>query len=373
MEAGAFPLNMTLCGGEHATVPPEYWYMPIGGSPYGHTYHMFPMTMCFAVDGYVYLLSTFVNLAVLAICLFSIAFLRAQPWQRRLLYYLTAVCVGVRFTYSVVAWARIANLKTMGDTYNASPFFRNTLIPVNAVADMFAAYTDILLARTWSSNRVTDMGARPMFIMFGATMAVFAAAVTVDAVWLADQPARVMDSDGIHVWFYTLLYVALFLFVTAVMHLFAIVKVMTEFFNPEYGRELRRQMMCLFVRAMLIATVVVCCSLFRAVVLVGRQVGIVAFRSGALSLDNADFTTVYFTLFIGLPTGAIAALFLGISVDEFRDKSLRQALTGLVTAIRGSVASGYSHSVGGYSQPASAQGSFAKSHGGESVVVVPEA
>lgn len=284
---------------------------------------------CF--KGYAFVVMAVISAVLCAMCLWSWRSFRkggqaTHHLHRQTLFLLLAIIGGLRLVYGAIAIAVIGSIRSPQEARRGEDFFRDSMITLNAFADLVTGMVDVLLTTFWLFvlQRITTYPRRALHLAYASMLFTLTVATIIDY-----QAERLVFN-------YTFFTIAIILFFTAAAHMTVIGEVLMKMrewnrlqqeLSGESAALLRasgsrrtanaieaqsdvlRRVRNHFFRVSFIAVTCAVCWTFRCVMLLGRATKKDVFVSGSLSFANPTFTLVYYSLLSMLPCIVIAAAF----------------------------------------------------------------
>lgn len=321
-----FPLEFAQCGHgtqvfANATALMLYEAMPVEHF-WSYEFPLLPLTACFRGYGWTFFAVGITSLLLGLTCAIVTWILLGEAWQRVFLYALVAVSGLTRGIFCLVATGKLYSIDRVGDLYRHSDWFLDYLLPVNAAADLVASWVDLLLAFFWMRAMGNAGPSRP--IVFGglctASTALLIACIAVDAPHLQRIKERAQtDRDaGIELWYMTLLFVALLMTVTALVHSVTVTYLLVQFVRRGLLRFRELRLAVTRISAIALVTMVAC--VMRGVVLLLRLFRVYTFEAGVLSFNDPRWTAAYYLGLVTVPAVVVCVAYGPIVLERLRSR-----------------------------------------------------
>eukprot|EP00672_Neobodo_designis_P003995 CAMPEP_0174860376 /NCGR_PEP_ID=MMETSP1114-20130205/49009_1 /TAXON_ID=312471 /ORGANISM="Neobodo designis, Strain CCAP 1951/1" /LENGTH=361 /DNA_ID=CAMNT_0016095353 /DNA_START=78 /DNA_END=1163 /DNA_ORIENTATION=+ len=314
------PTPFRLCGGGtlNETQAFEFLFTRIDNF-WTFPFAMVPDTMCFRSYGWAFMLVGVMSVLGSFGCFVAAWILRREPWHRVALYLFFAVSMLSRGVFCLASFQRLEDVKVRADLLDKAPWFRDYLMPVNAGADLVAAWVDVLLTWFWvkALGGVPTGDWRPMVGVMAVSSVVLAICIGVDSSNV-DRLANEGDfneESGLKIWEATLIYVGVMMTVTAVLHFASVTYLLRHIVRERLHKHpgFRHQM----IKVCSIAAVTILCSVTRGLCVLLRF-GTKTFESGPLSFNEPVWTAFYYTVLVLLPAYVVAVAYAGLVLQSLR-------------------------------------------------------
>lgn len=248
-----------------------------------------------------------------------------KNFHRKVLFAVIAVVAFVRLSNGAYGTVQIRGMKSIADLKERSPSFIQVVVLLNVIGDALAGIMDIMLVMFWL-RVVRALRSFPRNLVAG-----FCGVFTlVLIILMAVDLAKINENKQMNLFQNSFGLVSFFLFVTAALHAFVLVRVVLVLRSTEIPATFSNRLWRHLIGVIAISTVTSVAWMFRAIVIFGRVIEVEPFFTSqtSISLSNPTFTTVYILALMNIPTLTISVAFAVLSIELMRSDEQQGLIQG---------------------------------------------